>query len=193
MLASGRGTTLQALLDACGAGQLEAAPVVVLSNNSGSGAAERARESGVAFRPLSSATHPEPAELDSAVLAALEEHAVDLVLLLGYMKKLGPQTLRRYKGRVLNTHPALLPKYGGRGMYGARVHAAVLAAGDAKTGVSIHVVDAEYDTGPVVAQCEVDVREGDTPEALAARVQARERQFLVETLREVVAGRLELS
>jgi phosphoribosylglycinamide formyltransferase-1 len=112
------------------------------------------------------------------------------VFLAGYMKKLGNQTLRRYQGRILNTHPSLLPRFGGQGMYGARVHQAVIAAGEKQSGVTVHLVDAEYDTGPIVAQCEVPVLDGDTPEALAARVQAREREFVVETLARIVAGEL---
>jgi phosphoribosylglycinamide formyltransferase-1 len=114
------------------------------------------------------------------------------VLLAGYMKKLGPYTLDCFRGRVLNTHPALLPKFGGQGMYGARVHEAVLAAGEAVTGVSVHVVDAEYDQGPVIAQCEVPVLAGDTVDTLASRVQERERKFIVEVLQAIVEGRLRL-
>jgi phosphoribosylglycinamide formyltransferase-1 len=131
---------------------------------------------------LSSHTHPEPEALDAAICNTLVQHDADIVVLAGYMKKLGPRTLKQFEGRILNTHPALLPKFGGQGMYGSRVHEAVLAAGESTTGVSIHVVDAGYDTGPVIAQCEVPVYPNDTVESLAERVQTRERAFLVETL-----------
>jgi phosphoribosylglycinamide formyltransferase-1 len=131
---------------------------------------------------LSSATHPDPVALDQAILDALTGAAVDLVFLAGYMKKLGPKVLRAFDGRILNTHPALLPRFGGKGMYGSRVHAAVLAAGEKETGVTIHRVAHEYDTGPVVAQCRVPVLPGDSVETLAARVQKRERELVVETL-----------
>ena len=142
---------------------------------------------------LSGTTHPDPATLDAAIVDALVRHDVELVVLAGYMKKLGPRTLARYRGRVLNIHPALLPRFGGQGMYGARVHEAVLAAGEHETGVTIHIVDEEYDHGPIVAQCRVPVRPDDTPATLAARVLAREHTFLVETLEGIVSGTLRLS
>jgi phosphoribosylglycinamide formyltransferase-1 len=108
------------------------------------------------------------------------------------MKLLGPRTTAAYRGRILNTHPALLPRYGGKGMYGARVHEAVLAAGEAETGVTVHLVDEEYDHGEVVAQCRVRVEQGDTVDSLAARVLEREHGFLVETLQAIASGRIAL-
>ena len=98
------------------------------------------------------------------------------------MRKIGPRTLRTFQSRILNTHPALLPKFGGQGMYGLQVHRAVLASGDAVTGASVHWVDDQYDAGPVIARREVAVHPGDTPETLAARVQVHERALLVEVL-----------
>jgi phosphoribosylglycinamide formyltransferase-1 len=192
VLASGEGTTLQAVLDACSEKRLHARVAVVISNNSDSGALRRARDAGVRTLHLSGKTHPSEADLDRAICDGLTDSDVHLVLLAGYMKKLGPSTLERYKGRVINTHPALLPKFGGPGMYGARVHSAVLQAGDRVTGVSVHLVDQDYDTGAVLAQTEVAVEPGDTVETLAARVQTRERAFLVEVLAEIAAGRLRL-
>ena len=192
VLASHGGTTLQAVMDACEAGLLNARVVVVISNNSQSGAMQRARHGAIASVHLSDKTHPMPRELDEAIAQTLEQHLVNLVLLAGYLKKLGPHTLSRFQGRILNTHPALLPKFGGQGMYGSRVHAAVLAAGETVTGISVHLVDADYDTGPVIAQCEVPLDPGDTAESLADRVQARERTFLVETLQAIAAGDLQL-
>lgn len=190
ILASHEGTTLQAVLDAVAQGRLAACVAVVISNNPESGALRRAGASGVPAVRLSSVTHPDPEQLDRAILETLTNARVDTVLLAGYMKKLGPRVLEGYRGRILNTHPALLPKFGGKGMYGSRVHEAVLAAGDRETGVSIHLVDAEYDTGPVVAQARVPVRSDDSVAALASRVQARERELLVETLAKIAAGTL---
>jgi phosphoribosylglycinamide formyltransferase-1 len=112
------------------------------------------------------------------------------VLLAGYMKKLGPITLARFRGRILNTHPSLLPRHGGLNMYGERVHQAVLDSGDAVTGVTIHLVESEYDVGPILAQREIPVLPNDTIESLAARVHSVERAFLVETLLRIVNGEL---
>ena len=192
ILASHQGTTFQALIEACRAGSLTAALAVVITNNSQSGAVQRAQRYEVPCHHLSGQTHSMPEALDRAICDALKQYKVTLVLLAGYMKKLGPYTLDCFRGRVLNTHPALLPKFGGQGMYGARVHEAVLAAGEAVTGVSVHVVDAEYDKGPVIAQCEVPVLAGDTVDTLASRVQERERKFIVEVLQAIVEGRLHL-
>lgn len=192
VLASHAGTVLQAIIDACAAGQLPAAVCLIISNNSRSGAAQRAERHGIPFRHLSGQTHADPTELDAAILGALLEHGADLVFLAGYMKKLGPRTLAHFRGRLLNTHPALLPKFGGRGMYGARVHAAVLEAKDVESGVSLHLVEDEYDTGPVIARATVPVLAGDTVETLSERVQRRERQFVVETLARIARGELAL-
>jgi phosphoribosylglycinamide formyltransferase-1 len=190
VLASGAGTVLQAVIDGCADGRLAADVCVVISNNSRSGAALRAEAHRIPFHHLSGHTHPEPAALDTAVLDALIRHRTDIVFLAGYMKKLGPRTLAHFRGRIINTHPALLPKFGGLGMYGARVHAAVLASGEKVTGVSVHRVEGEYDSGPVLAQCEVPVLPGDDIESLSARVQTRERLFVVETLARIARGEL---
>jgi phosphoribosylglycinamide formyltransferase-1 len=192
-LASHEGTTLQAILDACAAGSLAATVVAVVSNNSDSGALRRARAAGAEALHLSSKTQPEPELLDASITSALVERDVEVVMLAGYMKKLGPQLLARYEGRILNTHPALLPKFGGHGMYGLRVHEAVLRAGETVSGSSVHLVDAEYDTGRVLARAEVPVVGGDTPESLAARVQERERRLVVAVLQQIATGELALS
>jgi phosphoribosylglycinamide formyltransferase-1 len=192
ILASHEGSVLQAIIDAADGPHRELRPCAVISNNSRSGAAERALRSGIPFAHLSAHTHPDPAALDEAIAAALSGAGAELVFLAGYMKKLGPATLARFANRILNTHPALLPKFGGQGMYGDRVHRAVLAAGETRSGVSVHLVDAEYDTGPVVAQRAVDVLAGDTAETLAQRVRMAERALVVETLAAIAGGRITL-
>lgn len=190
--ASHRGTNMQAVLDACKAGTLAAQPCVVISNNSDAEALIRAKQEGIPHYHLSVKTHPEPGQLDSEILATLKRHAVDLVVLAGYMRKLGPETLSAFQGRIINIHPALLPKYGGPGMYGAHVHEAVLAAGEQETGITIHLVDEEYDHGVILAQRRVSVLPGDTVATLAARVLAQEHLFLVETLNQIISGELRL-
>ena len=185
-LASGSGTNLQAIIDACKSGDLNAEVCVVISNNSGSRALERARTEGIPAYHLSTVTHPD--SLDEEICRTLEAHDVDLVLLAGYMRLLGPATLARYHNRVLNSHPALLPKFGGKGMYGSRVHRAVLDAGETVTGVTIHYVDEEYDHGETLAQCEVPVLPDDTLAVLEERVKERERRFWIETLIELTSN-----
>ncbi len=191
-LASHGGSNLQAILDAIAGGRLPVEPRVVICNNTAAGAFQRAQGAGVEARHLSSHTHPEADALDAAILTALQEREVNLVVLAGYMKKIGPRVLAAYRRRILNVHPALLPRFGGQGMYGLRVHEAVLAAGDGVTGVSIHLVDAEYDRGPVLAQTEVPVLPGDTPEILQARVLEQEHLLYPETLRRIAAGEIDL-
>jgi len=185
VLASHGGTTLQAVLDACARGAIAGRVSLVVSNNAESGALERARRAQVQALHLSSRTHPEPAALDRAIRDALIASAADIVLLAGYMKKLGPATLAAFPGRILNTHPALLPKFGGQGMYGEHVHRAVLAAREPTTGASVHQVDQNYDTGSVIAQVTVTVEPQDTPQTLAARVQQSERELVVRVLAEI--------
>jgi phosphoribosylglycinamide formyltransferase-1 len=193
VLASHEGTTLQAMLDACASGSLPASVVLVISNNSGSGALRRATAAGVPALHLSGTAHPDPAELDAAIRDALVEAGVDVVFLAGYMKRLGPKVLEAFAGRILNTHPALLPKFGGAGMYGMNVHRAVLAAGERESGPSVHLVDGDYDTGAVLSQRRVPVLPGDTPETLAARVQECERALVVDVFADLATGKRSLS
>jgi phosphoribosylglycinamide formyltransferase-1 len=190
-LASHGGSNMQAIIDACKAGRLDAKPCVVVSNNSEAMALQRARNEGIPHYHISGATHPGPLE-DEEILRVLRRHGVDTVILAGYMKMLGPATLRAYRGRILNIHPALLPKFGGKGMYGKRVHEAVLAAGEKVTGVSIHIVDEHYDTGPIIAQCHVPVLPGDTVDSLAERVLKHEHALYAETLQKIADGRIAL-
>ena len=192
ILASHAGTTMQAIIDACLQGRLHAEVKVVIGNNSQSGALARAQSHDIPTAHLSGVTHPNADDLDRAILETLTRHHVDVVALAGYMKRLGPLLLSHYKGRLLNTHPALLPKFGGQGMYGDRVHEAVLASGEKVSGATVHLVEGDYDTGPVLSQVEVPVPEGDTLESLRDRVQAAEREHYVEVLERIARGEIEL-
>jgi phosphoribosylglycinamide formyltransferase 1 len=191
-LASHNGSNMQAVVDACRDGRIPATPCVVVSNNSGSGALARANREGIPHYHLSGLTHPDPNDLDEAILQVLKRHNSYLVILAGYMCRLGKLTLAGYRGRILNIHPALLPKYGGKGMYGLAVHKAVLAAGEKYTGVTIHVVDEEYDHGRILAQCKVAISPEDTADTLAQRVLETEHTFLVDTLSRIIAGEIPL-
>lgn len=193
ILASHTGTNFQAILDACQSGLLQSRIAVVISNNSKSLALQRAKSAQLPTRHLSSVTHPNPADLDRAMVSAFHEYQVDLVVMAGYMKRLGPEMLSCYAARIINIHPALLPKFGGEGMYGSRVHEAVMKSGDPESGVTIHLVDGNYDTGPIIAQTRVQVLTNDTAVSLAARVLKREHKFYVETLIKIVSGEISLT
>ncbi len=171
VLASGGGTDLQSLLDAC-VGGAPARVVLVASDKPEAGALGRARAAGVETQVIR-----DPA--DGAALTGLfREKGVDLVVLAGYLKLVPVETVSAFDGRMINIHPALLPAFGGSGMYGIRVHRAVLASGAVISGATVHLVNAEYDRGRIVAQWPVPVQPGDTPEALAARVLEVEHQLL---------------
>lgn len=191
-LASHGGSNVQAIIDACRAGKLDAELCVVICNNSKSQVLDRARQAGIATCHLSSHTHPDPEALDAAMLEMLRNHRVNLIVLAGYMRKLGPRTLAQYRGRVLNIHPALLPKFGGTGMYGHHVHEAVIAAGEKESGATIHLVTEEYDRGPIIAQRKIPVLAGDTPDSLAARVLEVEHQLYADTLANIASGQIKL-
>lgn len=188
VLASGRGSNLQAVLDACRTGRIDGTVCVLICNNAGAAALARARRGGVPAVHLSGRTHPDPEALDTAIRDTLDAHGANLVVLAGYMKRVGPLTLARYRGRILNVHPGPLPRFGGRGMYGLRVHEAVLAAGLRESAATVHLVDEDYDRGPVIAERRVPVLPGDTAETLAARVLAAEHALLVDTLARIAAG-----
>ena len=193
VLASHEGTTLQCILEACASGRIQGTVVAVISNNGGSGALLRARAAGIPAHHLSSVTHPTVDTLDAAIRDALAAALVEVVFLAGYLKRLGPATLAAFRGRVLNTHPALLPKFGGQGMFGDHVFEAVLASGESESGASVHLVDDNYDTGRVIRQARVPVERKDCVESLKARVQECEREVVVRTLAAIATGELRLT
>jgi len=137
-------------------------------------------------------THPDPERLATEILVSLRKYEVDIVILAGYMRKVGTTILKAFPRRVLNSHPALLPNYGGRGMYGDRVHSAVLEAGDDESGISIHLADDVYDHGRLVAQVKIEVKPSDDLNALRKRIQIREHSFWVETLQKISTGEINL-
>jgi phosphoribosylglycinamide formyltransferase-1 len=192
IFASHNGTNLQAIIDACNDGSLQMTPAVVVSNNSDSLALQRARTQAIPAYHLSSYTHTNPAELDQAIRDVLLRHSVDLVVLAGYMRKLGAATLASFRNRVLNIHPALLPKYGGKDMYGIKVHQAVIASEEAETGVSVHLVDEKYDHGRIISQIRIKVPQPCTAEELQALVLTQENVLYVSTLRRIAEGSIAL-
>ena len=189
-LASKNGTSMRAIVEATRAGVLPAEPRLVVSNNRNAPALEFAAERGVPSLVIPTQADPDAA--DQALCAALETAGVELVILSGYLRRLGPQTLGRYRNRILNIHPGLLPEFGGEGMYGRRVHEAVLAAGACESGATIHAVDEIYDHGPVIERRTVPVLPHDTAEQLEARVAAMEPGFFIETLARIASGDIAL-
>lgn len=205
VLASGNGTNLGAILDAKRNGQLSDVQLLgVISNHKASGALEKARD----FRHEGAPSQEEmphdmfigakgktTAEYDREIMNAIDEmcqpsrqdqipsnHKVDLVCLIGYMRILSPAFIKKFKGKIINVHPSLLPKYGGKGMFGNHVHQAVLDAGDIETGMTIHYVDEGVDTGEIILQTTVPVESGDTVDGLKAKVQEQEKIGYVQVL-----------
>ncbi|HEX4712641.1 formyltransferase family protein [Phenylobacterium sp.] len=189
-LASGNGSSARAIMAAIRAGELAAEARLLVSNNRSAPALAFAAEAGVPA--LCIPTQGDPAAADARLAEAMLGNGVEVIVLSGYLRQLGPRTLSQYAGRILNIHPGPLPAFGGHGMYGRRVHEAVIAGGATESGICIHLVDEEYDRGPVIARRAVPVEPGGTPESLEARVTALEPGFFVETLGRIARGEIVL-
>lgn len=184
VFASGRGSNLEALFRAL-ADHPSAEIVLVASDRAGAKALERAEDRGVATAVV------DPVDA-RAMIERLEDRAVDWIVLAGYLKRIPTAVVERWRGRILNIHPALLPRFGGQGMYGMNVHRAVIESGARESGATVHIVDEEYDRGPVVAQRRVAVEPDDTPETLAARVLEVEHQLLPAVVAAAAEGRVKV-
>lgn len=182
VFASGRGSNLEALFDEL-ADHPRGRIALVASDRPDAPALARAQRRGVPVAVL------DPTDA-AATIELLESHGIDWIVLAGYLKRVPAAVVERWRNRILNVHPALLPRFGGPGMYGDRVHRAVLEAGETASGASVHLVDEEYDRGPVVAQWTVPVESGDTPETLAARVLEAEHRLLPAVVRAAAEGRV---
>jgi phosphoribosylglycinamide formyltransferase-1 len=189
-MASRNASSARAIVNAIRAGDLDAEARLLVSNNRNSGAIAFAAEAGVPH--LCIATQSDPDAADARLCDAMAAAGVELIVLSGYLRQLGPRTLARFGGRILNIHPGPLPAFGGHGMYGRRVHEAVIAAGVTSSGIAVHLVDEEYDTGPIVAQRQAPVEPGDTAEILEARITALEPPFFLATLKRIASGELDL-
>jgi formyltetrahydrofolate-dependent phosphoribosylglycinamide formyltransferase len=188
VFASGGGTNLQSLLDHFNTGASECARVaLVVSERAGAGALARAAAAGVATRVIATRGR-EPGEVAAETLAALDEEGIHVIALAGYLRLVPESVVQRFRGRIVNIHPALLPAFGGPGMYGIHVHRAVIAAGCFVSGVTVHQVDERYDEGKPIAQWPVPVLRGDTPESLAARVLRVEHRLYPLALEALCAG-----
>ena len=187
VMASGGGSNFKAIIERIGEGDLEAQCKFLITNNGTCGAVEHAKEYGIPVYHISGKTHSDAAAYEAALLEVLDRYNVDLLILAGYMKALPASFVRRMAGRILNIHPSLLPKYGGKGFWGIHVHEAVIAAHEKESGPTVHLVSEEIDQGKILAQVKVPVLEGDTPEVLAARVLEQEHNLYWKTIRDYAA------
>jgi len=194
VLGSGQGSNFQAILSAIQRGELTGVSIkLVISNNSAAGILEIARAQGIQALQISQKQFATEVDFVDAMLDVLRAHSVNFIVLAGYMKRLHPRVVATYKNRVINIHPALLPEFGGEGMYGMHVHRAVLAARRPVSGATVHIVDEEYDQGPIVLQRQVTVAPDETPESLAAKVLAVEHGLYPEAIRLFAEGRVTIT
>jgi phosphoribosylglycinamide formyltransferase 1 len=192
-LASHNGSNVKAILDNIENGYLAANPKIIISNNTDAGVLEIAKNKDIPHYCINSQNIPEQhASIDNAIVGTLKAHDVDLVILAGYMKLLGKEILTAYPNRILNVHPSLLPRHGGKGMYGMNVHQEVIDSKDEITGATIHLVNQEYDQGRILAQSEVRVFPEDTANELASRVLKTEHHLYSQTLKEILEGNIDL-
>lgn len=192
VLASGAGTNLQAIIDTCARGEIDGRVVVVVSNNPKAKALDRARAAGIPAVAMHHRAFPDRDTFDAKLVEILHSYEVDLVCLAGFMRILGPSFVAQFPGRIMNIHPALLPSFGGLGMYGDRVHKTVLDSGVKFSGCTIHFANEAPDGGPIILQAVVPVQDDDTVETLAARIAQEERRLYPEAVRLFAQGRLRI-
>jgi len=188
---SGGGSNLQSLIDASRDGRLHGRIALVVSNKAGAYGLERARNEGIDTMVYRVKNYSSKEAAASDLLAMLDEYRVQYIALAGYLKLLPAAAVKKYSGRITNIHPALLPKYGGKGMYGHHVHEAVLASGDSESGATVHMADEIYDNGRILMQKTVPVKPGDTPDSLAARVLKVEHEIYPIALDNLIRGEYE--
>jgi phosphoribosylglycinamide formyltransferase-1 len=193
VFASGQGSNFQAIAQSIKKGKIPSAKLVlVVSDNANAGALELARTLFIPAVVLNPKQISSEQEYPATLKRILHEHHVSFIVLAGYLKKLPSELIHEFKNRIVNIHPALLPNFGGKGMYGMRVHEAVLAAKSAESGATVHIVEEEYDRGPIVLQRKIEVLPGDTPESLAARVLKVEHELYPEALRLFAEGKVHI-
>lgn len=188
----GRGSNMQAIIDACGEGRITGRVAVVIGVKDDAPAMERARSQGIATAEIRPKAFDSDEAYGAAILDVLTEHQVDLICLAGYMRILPASICSTYKHRVMNIHPALIPLFCGKGMYGEHVHQAAVDYGVKVSGCTVHFVDEQYDTGPIILQRTVPVEEGDTAETLAARVLVQEHIAYPQAVQLFAQGRLKV-
>ncbi|MCX6345633.1 MAG: phosphoribosylglycinamide formyltransferase [Armatimonadetes bacterium] len=188
----GRGTNMQAIIDACASGKINGKVGLVLGVKNDAPAMEKARSQGISTLALSPKAFDTNDEYNAAILKALNDNSIDLICLAGYMRVLGQNIIDEYRNRIMNVHPALIPSFCGRGMYGHHVHEAVIARGVKYSGATVHFVDEEYDTGPIIEQSIVPIEEIDTAESLAAKVLIHEHKAYTDAIALFADGKIEV-
>lgn len=192
VLVSGGGTNFQAVIDGIESGTIPHAKIVqVISSSSKAFSLERAKKHGIKGILVGKENYPDVKERTAALIQHLKEEQTDLVILAGYMSVLEPEMIDAFRGKIINIHPSLIPKFCGKGFYGKRVHQAVLDAGEKVSGATVHYVDEGVDTGPIILQRQVPVIEGDTADTLAARVLEIEHEILVEAVKTIATSHTE--
>lgn len=184
VMASGGGSNFKTIIDRIGEGDLEAQCKFLITNNAACGAVEHAKMYGIPVFHISGKTHPVESEYEAALCKVLDDSPVDLLILAGYMKKLPDVLIAKMENRILNIHPSLLPKYGGKGFWGIHVHEAVVAARETESGATVHLVGREIDSGRILAQVKVPVMLDDTAASLQARVLEQEHELYWKTIRD---------
>lgn len=190
VFASGGGSNFQALIEKIESGDLHVEIVLMVGNNSTAGAFEKARKHNIPSVHLASSQYSSPMDYQNHLLALLEQYRVELIVLAGYMKMLPSEVVHRYHNKIVNIHPGLLPAFGGKGMYGKKVHQAVLDYGAKVTGVSVHFVNENYDEGPVICQVPVEVMDTDDCNTLAERVLKVEHQTFWRAIEAIARGKI---
>ena len=189
-----RGSNLGAILAACADGRIHGRVTLVIGTRADSPALERGRKAGAAVTVVSPKKYEgDETGYSAALLRALERENIQLICLAGYMRKIPSQVVQVFAGKIMNIHPALLPLFGGRGMFGEHVHRAALDSGMKISGCTVHFVDEQYDTGPIIVQVPVPIEEEDSPSSLAGRVLSAEHEAYVRAVRLFAAGRLQIT
>ena len=185
IFSSGEGSTMSYIYEACQSDNLPADILLLVSNKTHSGATGRAKRHSIDFYLFDTDKNKDTFKTEGDLVSLLKQSKIDWILLLGYTRKIGPKLLSAFNNRIINTHPSLLPKYGGKGFYGRKIHEAVLASGDILTGATVHLVNEEYDSGEILSQIEVPVLPSDSVTTLEARVKETEKAHLVAVLNEL--------
>ena len=191
--ASYNGSSAHAITDACLSGDIIASPVLLITNNAKAGALTWSENKGLKSFTVNAKTCDNSQDIDSIIAQKLKDHKIDWVCCSGYMCLIGPKTIQAVQGKILNIHPALLPQYGGKGMYGDHVHQAIKQAGETETGATIHLVNEEYDEGKILTQKIIAIDPQDSAKDIASKVRAIEPQFYVETIRKILKGEITIS